>query len=445
MADAGWNAEAFSGADELTPAKNKILKNKLVNKNLICASGGNIYVFLTSINCWSIMCSAQAVTFINSLMSIDAASVNFGKAFSPYVEFLERNAVDNIAKPIPLSICIGTTRLRVSYRPTGLDLTPCESLLPTFPDTGYDIPSRLCYASVMARRWPPSWDRTQSYPIYRFLSPLFVDPVELKTVEWCIGNAMIDPHSFSKAVILYGVGGKGKGTFLGALTIALMGCCGTIPDGALVSLSRGMPIEIASTIVSNRIVTAGDVGSVGDTTNLSIVKTITGHDFIPVPPTRAKSACTLFFASNRLDDPIANPEWATAAIMRRAIVVNMTANIPEGIEDNIPQDAVSRLDFMLRCVHTRLSHSNMPVSSFSVITTILGSKIDAAMAYLAPIDHDEAEDEEIIVANSIIAGYIGQPTENIGKLARSISADAVCTIRSTLYIKGIVPSNIYEY
>lgn len=445
VSDPGWNTQAFEGADDITPKRNKVLRTKLVNKNLICASSGNIYIFLTSINCWSVMCSAQAITHVNSLMDAESATVNFDKAFGPYVEFLERHAIDNVAKPLPLSICIGTTRLRVVCRPTGLSLKPCESLLPTFPDKGYDIPSRLCYGSIASRVWPSEWERTSQYPLYRFVSPLFADPTDMTTVEWCIGNALIDPHSFSKTVILHGEGGRGKGTFLGALTIALMGCCGTIRDGALVSAAKGLPVDIASTIVSNRIVTAGDVGSMDDMTNLAIIKNITGHDYIPIPPTRAKSACTLFYASNRLDDPTINKEWTTPAVMRRAIVVNFTAYIPEGIEDATPQDPVSRLDFALRCVHTRLSNPHMPVSSFSVITTIFGSKINDVMNYLCPIDPEEAEEDEVITANNLIAGYIGIPTHMVGELAMKISHDAVCEIRSQQYIKGIVPSAEYQF
>lgn len=445
IADAGWNGTAFEGAEELTPERNKVLRIKLVNKGLICASGGNIFIFLTTINCWSIMCSKQSVTFLNSMMKMESASVKFGEAFAPYVDFLERYAVDNIANPIPLSVCIGTSRLRIIHRPTGLSLRLCESLIPTFPDAGYDIPSRLCYSSIAMRSWPPEWDRTSSYPIYRFLSPLFVDPEDMRTVEWAIGNALIDPHSFSKAVVLYGEGGRGKGTFMGALTIALMGCCGTISNSSLVSISKGLTPEVASTVVASRIVTASDVGEIGDITNLSMIKTITGHDFIPVPPTRARSACTLIYDTNRLDDPTINTEWVTAAIMRRAVVVNMTAFLPDGIQESVPQDSVSRLDFALRCVHTRLSYPNMPVTPFSVVTTILGSKIQQAMDYLCPIDPNDADDEDVIIANNIVAAYAGISTKQVGELAKKISNVAVIEIRSSLYIKGIVPSENYEY
>lgn len=441
--DVGWD-KAFEGPDDLTPKRNKELKTKLINRNLICASGGNIYVFLPTINTWSIMCSNQATVFLNSLMEMDSATVRFSQAFSPYVEYLERNAADKIANPVPQSICIGTTRLKTTLIPNGLQLSECESLIPSLPES-MKIPARLCYMSLALRHWPRIWHRTSNYPMYQFLRPLFPYDIELKTIEWTVGHALIDPHSYSKAVILYGEGGHGKSTMLAALNIALLGCCGTIPDRSLVALTKGMTQDVASVVVSNRIVTAGDVGSLDENTNLSVIKTLTGHDYISMPPSRARSACTLFYASNRLDDPLRNPEWVTPAIMRRVVVVPMNATIPEGLDDTVPQDTNSRLDFALRCVHTRLSTPYMPVSATSVLLTILGSKFETVAKYFQVLsDDEEADDEYIILANSIVAGVLGITTERVGELAKRISLSCVKMIQSQYYIKNIIPSEHYE-
>lgn len=440
--DTGWNSPAFDGAEDITPARNKVLKTKILDRNLVCMSGGNIYVFLTTINTWSIICSHQATVFLNNLMSMESATVRYSNAFIPYVEFIERNASNKIAQPIPTSICIGTTRLLVSASSSGLKLSPCHSLIPAFPED-VKVPAGLCYMSLAIPYWPPDWERTSVYPMYNYLSPLFEDPAELRTIEWAIGHALVDPHSYSKAVVLYGPGGRGKSTMLAALNIALMGCCGSIPDKALVSLAKGLPDSIASIIVANRIVTAGDVGGLEENTNLSVIKTLTGHDYISVPPSRARSACTLFYASNRLDDPLRNPEWTTDAIMRRVVVILMNTCIVEGISDSIPQDPVSRLDFALRCVHTKLTYPHMPVSPMSVLLTLLGSQATKACKYVVPVSDIDVDEDEIMVANSIIGGYIGKTAEEVGKLAHKISPSCVCSIRGRSYVKNIAPSSKY--
>ncbi|KAF2858371.1 hypothetical protein K470DRAFT_259875 [Piedraia hortae CBS 480.64] len=87
--------------------------------------------------------------------------------------------------------------------------------------------------------WPKEWSRTDDFPMYKFIAPLFVDPTELLSIEQAIGNALIDPVASSKAVILYGEGGTGKSTLLAAIKTSFMGCCGSIPGKSLVGLSKG--------------------------------------------------------------------------------------------------------------------------------------------------------------------------------------------------------------
>lgn len=441
--DRGWGMTAFDGADTITPTKNKILRNKLVTPGLLCVSDGNIYVFLTTLNIWSVICAKQSIVFINNLMAIESATVKYGDAFEPYASFLEREASDRVANDIPQSICIGTERLRVAVVPGGLKLTRCESLLP-FLASNKSLLSTLCYMPLSIRGWPNTWQRTPDYPMYKYLSPLFVDPIEMKTFEWGVGHSLIDPHNYSKAIILYGEGGRGKSTVINTISLALMGCCGTIPDAALVNLSAGLPDRVAQIVASNRIVTAGDVGGAGRNTNLTVIKALTGHDYMSLPPLRVKTACTLLYATNSLDDPRENNEWCTDAIMRRVVVIAMTAIVSEDSLMGIPRDTISKLDMCLRCVHTRLTNPYMPISSMSVLLTLMGSRFEDVAKYLVPVEDGEADNEDVILANNIVASALNLTTDEVGRLARRITPSGVVQIGDFYYIKNIEPSVHYS-
>ncbi len=436
----GWGSTAFQDADKVTPDRYKKLKNNLIIPGLVCMSEGNIYIFLTMLNYWSVLCSSQSLVFINNIVGAESASVRYGDAADPYISFIEREASDKIANEIPQSICIGTDRLRVSLVPGGLELTECEPLL-TYPGDDKKILSSLCYMPLHIRFWPRTWKRTPQYKIYRFLSPLFVDPIELKTLEWCLGHAFVDPHSYSKTVVLYGEGGHGKSTIMSVINSVFLGCCNTISDSALENLSGGVSVKVASIVASNRIVTAGDVGGANRNTNLTVIKSLTGHDYISIPPSRVKTACTLLYATNILDDPLMNEEWCTPAIMRRVIVILINSRIVENFSDRIPYDPISRLDFALRCVHTRLSNPSMPVSPISVLMTLMGSRFYSVSKYLIDVDDGQADDEDTMNANSIVAGALLLSVERVGELAKRITSSCVVEIGGILYIKNIAPSD----
>lgn len=440
----GWDTLAFEGADKITPVRYGTLKTKLIDNRLICMSEGNIYVFLTTLNYWSVLCSSQSLVFINNIIGAESATVRYGDAADPYIEFIERGCSDNIADEIPQSICIGTERVRVSLVQSGLSLSKCEPLL-VYPGDKKKILSCLCYMPIHINFWPRLWTRTHQYKIYRFLAPLFEDPLELKTLEWCLGHAFIDPHSYSKTVVLFGEGGHGKSTIMSTVNSVFFGCCSTIPDSALENLSSGVSTKVASIVASNRIVTAGDVGGSNRNTNLTVVKSLTGHDYISIPPSRVKTACTLLYATNTLDDPLSNPEWCTPAIMRRVVVILINSRIMENFSGRIPFDPTSRLDFALRCVHTRLSMSAMPVSPISVMLTLMGSKFDSVCKYLVYVPEDDFDDEDTIVAASIIAGALSITVERVGELAKRITSSCVREISGILYVKNIAPSSLYQY
>lgn len=437
----GWSSQAFEGASEITPMRYNVLRNKLLTTGLVCMSDGNIYVFLTTMNYWSVLCSSQSIVFINNIIGADSATVRYGDAADPYIPFIERACSDNIAGEIPQSICIGTDRVRVSLIGGSLEMSKCEPLL-TYAGDKKEILSSLCYMPLHIRFWPKVWHRTHQYKIYRFLAPLFVDPLELKTFEWCLGHAFVDPHSYSKTVILYGEGGHGKSTIMSVVNSVFFGCCNTIPDSALENLNAGVSIKVASIVASNRIVTAGDVGGANRNTNLTVIKSLTGHDYISIPPSRVKTACTLLYATNMLDDPLLNEEWCTPAIMRRVVVILINSKIVENFSDRIPYDPTSRLDFALRCVHTRLSNPSMPASSISILMTLMGSRFHTVSSYLVEVAEEDSDDEDLMNANAIVAGALSLTVERVGELAKRITSSCVTEVGGVLYIKNIAPSSI---
>ena len=444
--DKGWNRPYITD-EKLVPERFKVILSSIIEKRLICASGGNVFVFIPIFNSWFMICSYSAIVFFNSVMGMESASVRYVDAFKPYITFIEMNAMDNVAERIPTSICIGTSRIRVSRDRDSLNLTQCEPILRlTSTSDSYNKVASLCYMPLAIRGWPSRWDRTTPYSMYKFIRPLFQDERELLTLEWVIGNGLLDPSKFSKALILFGEGGTGKSTLLAALNIALMGCCGSIPDRALLNIRNSDAEAINHIIVSNRFVTAGDVGGLEDSTNLPVIKTITGHDYVSIPPLRARSACSLFYATNRLDDPMVNEEWKTTQIMRRVVVIPMDTNAEDVFEeDMIPQDHISRLDFVLRCVHTKLTYPSMPVSPYSLICTLAGSRYDEIAQWITEKDNTVISEDEHAMVSSMFGGILGISINEVADLARKISSSCVISIKGKYYLSNIAPSEeFYE-
>lgn len=121
----------------------------------------------------------------------------------------------------------------------------------------------------------------------------------------------------------------------------------------------------------------------------------------------------------------------------------MNAKIIEDFSGRIPQDPISRLDFALRCVYTRLTNPNMAVSLTSILLTIMGSLYYEVSSYIVLADGFEVDDDEIRTANAIVAGVVRKTVEEVGQLAKRISKSAVVNIGGIDYIRNIVPSDSY--
>lgn len=444
--DPGWDTKLIINHDELVPMRNKILREKILVKRLACSSGGNIYVFNPNFNSWFGLMDIQTVIFLNNIMDLSMASVNYDKAFRGYIRYIESRSMDMGAGDIPCSVCVGSRRLAVQLIDDGLEFSLCSRVVSGLPmnSPSYDIVASLSYMSLDIKYFPPVWKHTYRFPLYRYMARFFQNnPIGFETLKWIVGKTLIDPTSFNKVLCLFGEGMKGKSKVIQSLMVALKGCIASIPENYLVSMNTGIPGEIKEMVVSNRIVTAGDVDSHFRKTNLAFIKSLTGQDYVSIPPTSVKSKCSLVYNTNKLDSPKDNPEWSTTAIARRYNVVHMNTNVPGGVDEEVPQDVKSRADFVCQCVYTVLKNPEMPMSLQDLIMTLLLSEIFEAHKYLAYIDASTADDQETVTANAILASFMKVDVHQVGELASKRTRRHLKSIDGIDYVVGVVPSIHY--
>jgi hypothetical protein len=79
-----------------------------------------------------------------------------------------------------------------------------------------------------------------------------------------------------------------------------------------------------------------------------------------------------------------------------------------------------------------------------LLMTLMGSRFNSVAKYLVPVVDYEVEEEDIIIANNIVAAALSKTTEEIGVLARRITPYGVVQIGDAYYIKDIEPSVHYR-
>jgi hypothetical protein len=85
----------------------------------------------------------------------------------------------------------------------------------------------------------------------------------------------------------------------------------------------------------------------------------------------------------------------------------------------------------------------MPVSPFSVVLTLLGSRISDVAHLLRECDQDEIDEEDSFTVMGMIAGVLGVTHAILGELARKISHSCVILIRTVYCIKCVAPADEY--
>lgn len=418
--DDGWDGKLVQSK---TGTKFDILKKELIDKGLVSYYEGNTYIYLIQSNVWAPFINSEAQRQLCDITGSESATVNYLSASEPYFSFLQKRAF-RIAS-VPQSICIGTWRLVITTLENGgLKLDKSQDIANA--DINLDIRIRSFCAMPCALQYiPTAWVPDGEQRLYKYLRVLFRDPVELQTIMWIIGNALVDPGYSSKFLLLYGPGGTGKSTFIKCIENMFVGCCGTISSSSLTS-RYDMDEKTARIIASMRVVTAGDINLSTQKLNTHIIKQATGHDTLSIPPFKVTTRCTIVAGANDLPNPIDQPDWCTPAISRRAVVVPMEVSTIKIPNVTVPTNPEELLDMILACVNLFLRTPIMPISPRSVLYTILGAGFEL-VEHAVKFTKD-ADLQSTIDANYELEKYFGLSFGTIGNCAMTISRDVVTTM-----------------
>lgn len=427
--DDGRNRELIPGSKSKSY---RLLDNVLVNKGLAVKTRGTLYIFMGASNCWGTLAVEEAQRQINDIVGNENVSVNYLPAVKPYAPYLTKSAFR--IGSIPTSICIGTYRFSLTRRGDELVLTPCVDIV-SATDAIEDRVTGFCVLPCDFYIHPNVWSVNDNGSLIRYLSALFVDRTELRTIMWVVGLSLVDPGSYSKFLLLYGPGGTGKSEVVNTILDIAPGCTGTIKVSQMVSSHTDMSTETAFTIASNRLATTGELNLRSGKLNLHIIKEMTGHDSVFIPPVRVNTRCSVVSSSNALPDPTEQDEWLTTAIARRCVVVPMNVKAMLLPKVERPDSSEECLDMMLACVNVYLSDEFMPMSTRSCLYSVMGSVYEKVQHEVV-IDSG-ASTMQIVDANVHISSKLGISVEEFADLAMLRSPGVLMTAGGDKFVNHI--------
>lgn len=429
--DEGWDKELVPGGKGI---KFRQLDKELINKGLVVYYDGNTYIFLTGSNTWATFVSSEAQTQICTIVGSDNVSVNYLPASEPFIDYLESHA--NRVSAVPVSICIGSQRKILSIEDDTITLKDCDPIVPIMEGVG--ISPRVGSFCNMPCKFPfipKTWTHSEPGRLERYILPLFADPTEFLTFKWIMGGIPLDPAMPSKFLVLYGSGGTGKSTILKTIRAMFKGCCSTIPNGTFTSNYSDIALKTAQIIASNRIVTSGELDLQKKPLNIHIVKELTGHDSISVPPVTVTTRCTLVTATNYLPNHIEQDEWCTPQVARRTVVLPFSVNAEEIPKVQRPDDLEDVIDFLLECVYTRLSTPDMPISPRCILYTILGDYCNKLQHKIEIVEAPTMQ--ETLDVNAMIEIEAGLPVHTLGQLATLVTISSIVTYNGHNFVNYI--------
>jgi len=187
------------------------LTDKMINNGFALETPMGIMIYVVSVGYWCPLFASITLKCVAEVIGAENATVNFDKAAQGVLPFI--TAYSRKIQGIPRSVCFGIHRLAFNVSDTGITFTQSPPITPTAFE-GYPHFSTLCYMPVKTRTVPAIWSSEAGHPFQEYLARFFDDPDEFMPYMWSIGNALVDPASPSKFVVIYGRGGNGKSTVI---------------------------------------------------------------------------------------------------------------------------------------------------------------------------------------------------------------------------------------
>jgi len=103
-------------------------------------------------------------------------------------------------------------------------------------------------------------------------------------------------------------------------------------------------------VCENRVVTDLDANLSGKSLNVSVIRSITGQDFMNVSQISTKASASISCGSNNLPGVRKTSDWKQVAVFRRLAVIPMTADATSLCVARLPADKVNNVDFAILCV-----------------------------------------------------------------------------------------------
>lgn len=441
--DTDWDVQVVSYASD---TKWSSLKKAVIDPGLVCMVDGYSVFYHDVLGYWVPMFSKPAALRIAQIAGAKSATVSYYTAFEPYVPKLTKALFANIGSSMPLSVCIGSRRLRVDIDKSHkrLSFYPCNALLPKRVTNSelLDKLGDLCIMPTLHVKLPLTYTFNGYSKMLHFLSPMFPAKKDLVTFCWIIGNAICDPVRKTKSLFLCGPGGTGKSTLIRCIYNTL-GLCSTIIRGNMLSIdNQHKTDDVLASVIGSRVVLCSELDFSQKNVNIELIKTITGNDYIAIAGATSKTSCSLIVGSNNLPDTKTHPEFLEDAMIRRCVYMKMLVDTISASESPDPDDQVVTLDFLCYCIYVRLLYDAIPMTPDTLLLSLCGDRYFETRRHVRFVETDgdviNISDGRQLVG--IISAILECSLESVTHRCYLISPGSVVQTPMGDIIKGMIPA-----